>query len=130
MPNSPAKSIAIVGASDNRAKFGNKAVRAYQRAGWTVYAVNPTVADEIEGAQTVARMDEIPEPVDRVSLYLPESVALPVLAEIAAHSPKTELFLNPGADAPAVIREAERLGLWVVQACSIVDIGLSPAMFP
>ena len=35
------KTIAIIGASADRAKFGNKAVRAFLQQGYTVYPVNP-----------------------------------------------------------------------------------------
>jgi hypothetical protein len=38
-----------------------------------------------------------------------------------------ELWLNPGTASPEVLAEAERLGLNVVQACSILDLGLSPS---
>jgi hypothetical protein len=32
--------IAVIGASNDRTKYGNRAVRAYQARGWTVYPVN------------------------------------------------------------------------------------------
>ena len=32
---------AVVGASSDRAKFGNKVLRAYQSKGWKVYPINP-----------------------------------------------------------------------------------------
>ena len=35
------KSVAIIGASANRRKFGNRAVRAFRRQGYTVFAINP-----------------------------------------------------------------------------------------
>src|SRR5215510_9358896 len=35
------KTVAIIGASNNRAKFGNKAVRAFVQQGCMVYPVNP-----------------------------------------------------------------------------------------
>ena len=40
--------IAIIGASTDRRKYGNKAVRAFHQGGWTVYPVNPG-ADMVEG---------------------------------------------------------------------------------
>jgi hypothetical protein len=38
-----------------------------------------------------------------------------------------ELWLNPGTESPEVLAEAERLGLNVIQACSILGVGLSPS---
>jgi uncharacterized protein len=38
-----------------------------------------------------------------------------------------ELWLNPGTESDEVLGEAERLGLNVIQACSIVGIGVSPS---
>jgi hypothetical protein len=38
-----------------------------------------------------------------------------------------ELWLNPGTDSLEVVAEAQRLGLPVIRACSIVGLGLSPS---
>jgi hypothetical protein len=66
--------------------------------------------------------------LDRVSVYLPPQALLSVLDEIAAKG-CDELFLNPGSESDAVIAKAEQLGLNAIVACSIVDIGHSPAEF-
>jgi predicted CoA-binding protein len=60
-----------------------------------------------------------------VSVYVPPTVLLKLLPEIAAKG-CDELWLNPGAESDEVLAEAERLGLNVVQACSIVGAGVSP----
>jgi predicted CoA-binding protein len=121
-------SIAIVGASPNRSKFGNKAVRAYAARGYKVYPVHPS-AKEIEGIRAYPSVSAIPEPrLDRVSVYLPPEIGLQVIEEIAT-KPIGELWLNPGAESAALIARAEALGLTVVAACSIVDIGESPASY-
>lgn len=118
------KSVVVLGASANRSKFGNKAVRAFGQQGWTVYPVNPK-EKEIEGKPCYARIAEVPVRPQRVSVYLPPPVLLKVLPEIAAKG-CDELWLNPGTESDAVLVEAERLGLNVVQACSIVGVGVSP----
>jgi len=123
----PQPTIAIVGASNNRRKFGNRAVRAYARQGWDVYPVNPHETT-IEGRQVYYSVDEIPvERLDRVSLYVPPDVGMRIVEAIARRQPR-ELWLNPGAESPELIARAEALGLSVVVACSIVDIGESPAI--
>ena len=122
------KTIAIVGASADRGKYGNKAVRAFKQGGWTVYPVNPSVL-EVEGLKTYDSIADVPTPIDRISMYVPPRIGRAMLAAIAAKAPG-EFFLNPGSDDPELIQEAEALGLHPIQACSIVNIGLRPEMFP
>ncbi len=119
------KTVAIGGASNDRNKFGNKAVRAFLQQGYTVYPVNPTES-EIEGLPAFKTVTDVPVRPDRISVYLPPRVVLQVLPAIAARG-CDELWLNPGTESPEVLVEAERLGLNVVQACSIVGVGMSPA---
>ena len=122
------KRVAILGASSERRKFGNKSLRAHRQAGWEVYAVNPGES-EIEGVRAYASLAELPGPVERVSVYLPPPLTRRLLPEIAAAG-AGEVFFNPGAADPATIAEARRLGIPVVEACSIVDLGLRPSDFP
>ncbi len=118
--------IVILGASPDRAKFGNKAVRAYVQQGYAVYPVNPK-GGEIEGLTVYRSLADVPiAHPHRISVYLPPAVLLGVLDEIAAKG-CDELWLNPGSDNPETVANANRLGLNVVQACSIVDVGVSPS---
>ena len=118
------KSVVILGASADRNKFGNKSLRAYQQQGFAVYPVHPRET-EIEGARVYKSVSEVPVRPDIITIYLPPEKLLPLLAGIAAKG-CDELWLNPGTESDAVLAEAERLGLKVVQACSIVGLGLSP----
>jgi uncharacterized protein len=117
-------SVAVIGASTARHKYGNRAVRAYLRQGWTVYPVNPN-EPTVEGLATFATILDIPGPVDRASLYVPAQVGESLLEGIKTKGVK-ELFVNPGAESDALLAKAERLGLEPIQACSIVDIGERP----
>lgn len=118
------KTVAIIGASNDRRKYGNKAVRAFRQQGFTVYPVNPKEA-EVEGLPAFKSVLDLPVRPQRVSVYLPPPVLLKVLPEIAAKG-CDELWLNPGTESDEVLEAAERLGLNVIQACSIVAVGLSP----
>ena len=122
------KTIAVVGASGERRKFGNKCVRAYLRAGWQVFPVNPH-EKEVEGLPTYRRVQDVPADLDRISIYLPPPVTLTVLADIAEKE-AGEVWFNPGSADGRVLEEARQRGIPVRSGCSIVDIGLSPAMFP
>jgi predicted CoA-binding protein len=119
------KTVAIIGASNDRAKFGNKAVRAFRQQGYTVYPVNPN-ATEIEGLSAYPSVRDVPVRPQMVSVYLPPPVLFKILPDIAARG-CDELWLNPGTESDEVLAEAERLGLNVIQACSIVGVGMSPA---
>jgi predicted CoA-binding protein len=124
-----ARTVAVIGASTDRRKFGNKAVRAYRAAGYTVYPVTPQAA-EVEGLPAYASITAVPAgPLDRVTVYVPPAIGLALIPAIAARAP-AEVWFNPGADAPAVLAEARRVGLQVVTGCSILDVGFSPQQFP
>ncbi len=119
------KTIAIIGASADRRKFGNKAVRAFLQQGWTVYPVNPK-EQQIEELPVFKSITDIPVRPDWISVYLPPQILLKTLAAIATRG-CDQLWLNPGTISAEVVAEAERLGLNVIPACSIVGIGISPA---
>ena len=122
------KTVAILGASTDRGKYGNKSVRAHKAEGWTVYPVNPK-ADEIEGEKAYPALADVPQPLKRISVYLPPAVTLKMLDAIAA-APHEELFLNPGAESEELVAAAQEKGLKPIQACSIVAIGQRPGNFP
>ncbi len=119
------KTVAVIGASNDRNKYGNKAVRAYVQQGYTVYPVNPKET-EVEGLPAFASIKDVPVRPDRVSVYVPPPVVLKMLPDIADRG-CDELWLNPGTESDEVLAEAERLGLHVIQACSILSVGMSPS---
>jgi predicted CoA-binding protein len=119
------KTIAIIGASNDRNKFGNKAVRAFHQQGCEVFPVNPK-EETVEGLRAYKSIGDVPVRPQMVSVYLPPPVLLKILPDIAMKGCE-ELWLNPGTESDEVLAEAERLKLNVIQACSIVGIGVSPA---
>lgn len=119
------KTIAIIGASNDQNKFGNKAVRAFRQQGYEVFPVNPK-EEIVEGLRAYKSISEVPVRLQMISVYLPPPVLLKVLPDIAAKG-CDELWLNPGTESDEVLAEAERLKLNVVQACSIMGVGISPA---
>ena len=121
------KTVAVIGASADRNKYGNKAVRAFRQQGYCVYPVNPH-EKEIEGLPVFKNISAVPVQPKMVSVYLPPPVLLNVLPDIAAKGCE-ELWLNPGTDSEEVVAEAERHGLNVIRACSILAAGVSPAAF-
>jgi uncharacterized protein len=118
------RTVAIVGASSNRRKFGNRALRAFERQGFTVLAINPN-EPEVEGHKTYASVLDVPGPIDMATVYVPPAIALRVMEQLAQKG-IAEVWLNPGADDDAVVARARELGLNIIQACSILGIGENP----
>lgn len=119
--------MAIIGASSNRAKFGNKALRAFEKQGFRVVAINPNER-EVEGHQTYASVLDYPDAIDMATVYVPGVVGVRVMDDLAKKG-VPEVWLNPGADDDAVVSRAKQLGLKTVIACSIIGIGESPYGF-
>jgi predicted CoA-binding protein len=119
--------VAIVGASANRGKFGNKAVRAFVAEGEHVVPINPHEA-EIEGLRCYRSVLDVPGHIDMASVYVPPDVGITLLGEFQQKA-IGEIWFNPGAESDELMAEARRRKLNVIEACSIVGIGRSPSAF-
>lgn len=122
-----AKTVAVVGASSDRHKFGNKAVRAFQAEGHRVIPINPNER-EVEGLRTYASVLDVPDPIDMATVYVQPEVGLRLLSEFARKG-IPEIWFNPGAESDEILDAARRQNLNVIVACSIVGIGRSPYSF-
>ena len=118
------KTVAVIGASSERHKFGNRAVRGFQRQGYEVVPINPHET-QIEGLQAFPSVLDVPGGIDMATVYLPPDEGLNVLDEIAEKR-IPELWINPGAESSEVIRRARQLGLEPIIACSLLAIGEMP----
>ena len=117
--------VAIIGASADRSKFGNKSVRAHLAQGYEVFPVNPK-GGEIEGLQTYPSLEDVPaDDLDRISMYVPPRVGLS-LVDAIANKGCNELWLNPGSESDELASKARELGLNPIIACSIIDVEMSP----
>lgn len=119
-----AKTVAIVGASSDRRKFGNRAVRAFLRQGFTVIPINPN-EPEVEGLKTYPTVLDVPGPIDMVTFYVPPEIGELVIEQVAAKR-IPEIWLNPGAESVALLARAKSLNLEPIVACSIIGIGENP----
>jgi uncharacterized protein len=119
-----AKVVAVIGASSNRNKFGNRAVRAFQQQGYTVVPINPHEA-AVEGLTAYASVLDVPGAIDMASFYLPPEIGLQVIDDVARKG-IPEVWLNPGAESDALIARAKALHIQPIVACSIVAIGQNP----
>ena len=119
--------VAVVGASRDRHKFGNKAVRAFRDAGHTVIPINPHESN-VEGLPTYASVLDVPGPIDMATVYVQPDVALRLLDEFERKN-IPEIWLNPGADDDDILAEARRRRLNVIAACSIIGVGKRPSEY-
>lgn len=99
-----APAFAVVGASNDRDKYGNKVLRAFQMAGRTAYPVHPT-EKIIEGLPAYPDFASLPEPVDSVSIITPPHVTEKIIEQAAQLGVKN-LWLQPGAESPHALEIA------------------------
>lgn len=121
------KVVAVIGASSDRHKFGNRAVRAFRQQGHTVVPINPNET-EIEGLKTYRSVLDVPGRIDLATFYVPPDVGMRVIDEVARKG-IAEVWLNPGADGDEVVARARALHLNPIVACSIMAIGQNPYEF-
>lgn len=122
------KRVAVVGASADRSKFGNKSIRAHMKAGWEVIPINPR-GGEIEGLAALSSLEDVHGGLDRISLYVPPAIGVKLLPVIARLHPRAEVFANPGAESEELLDRGAELGIDVIVACSIIDVGERPSQF-
>ena len=103
---------AVVGASSDRDKYGNKVLRAYQQRGMEVYPINPR-ATEIEGLKAYATLSDVPVKLRAISVITPPAITEHVV-EAAAAAGVRMVWMQPGAESNEAIRKAEALGIEVI----------------
>jgi predicted CoA-binding protein len=118
------KTVAVVGASSDRRKFGNKALRAFREAGYTVVPINPHEAF-VEGIATYPAVTDVADMIDMATVYVPPEIGITLLDGFEKKK-IAEIWINPGAESDELIAEARRRKLNVIEACSIVGIGHNP----
>ncbi len=112
---------AVVGASTDRTKYGNRVLRAYRHKGWKVYPINPR-EPEIEGLTAYPDLKSLPETPRGVSIITPPAVTERIVAE-AADAGARFVWMQPGAESPEAIRIARERGLEVIAdgSCFLVE---------
>lgn len=114
---------AVVGASTDREKYGNKVLRAYLQSGRDVWPINPR-ATEVEGRPAYADLRSLPAVPRGISVITPPSVTEKVVEEAAALGVKY-IWMQPGAESDAAVAKAEAAGMEVIAdgSCFLVVAG-------
>lgn len=100
---------AVVGASRDRSKYGNKVLRVYQQNGREVYPVNPH-AIEVEGLTCYPDLASLPKAVHGISIITPPHVTESIIEQADALGIKN-VWMQPGAESKRAIQRAEQAGM-------------------
>lgn len=115
------KTIAIVGISRNRHKDSHYVGRYLQKAGYTIYPVNPG-ADDILGVKAYPDLKSIPESVDAVDIFINPDYVPQIVDQALELRPKV-IWLQLGVGShPDQVEKAKKQGITMVQnRCIKVD---------
>ena len=100
---------AVVGASEDRGKFGNMTFRELLSRGKRVYPVNPNAA-QVEGYVCYPNLASLPEKPDRVLIVVPPKKGVDVVKE-ALELGINSVWFQPGAESDAAVDYAEEHGM-------------------
>ena len=67
------KTVAVIGASPDRRKFGNKALRAFREAGYRAVPITPRHAS-VEGERAYPTVLAYPDSIDMATFYVPPEI--------------------------------------------------------
>ena len=110
---------AVVGASQDQAKFGYRVFRSLRAAGYVVYPVNPK-GGELEGTPIYPSLADLPELPEVVDLVVPPVVSEQVVKN-AHELGISRIWMQPGAESEAAIAYCRDHGMQVVyDACAMV----------
>jgi len=98
-PNTFSK-IAVVGASGNPNKYGNKIVKDLKAKGFKVYPVNPNY-EEIEELKCFNTTGELPHDVELIVFVVPSNIGLKE-SEKAINLGFNNLWFQPGAESKEI----------------------------
>ena len=115
------KNWAVIGATNNKDKFGNKIFNLLDEKGYNVYPVNP-VYDEVEGKKCFNNLSEIKEQVDCVNFVVPPARGIDYIKEAIELGIK-ELWFQPGTFDETLLDLCEANDLDIVyHACVLVEL--------
>jgi predicted CoA-binding protein len=107
-----AKTIAVVGLSDNPDRPSHRVAAYLQRHGYRIIPVNPA-ASEILGEKSYSRLQDVAEKIDIVDVFR-RSDAVPEIVDAAIAVGAKAVWLQEGVVHEAATTKARAAGLAVV----------------
>ena len=112
------KRFAVIGATDNAEKYGNRIFKNLTKRGYEVYPVNPNLK-EIEGAKCYPTLAAVPVKVDVVDFVVPPNVTETILKECKELG-LGNIWLQPGSESEAAIAFCHENKLKVVYGTCVM----------
>lgn len=109
---------AVIGANQNREKYGNMIYRKLKVKKYEVYAVNP-LYDTVEGDPCYKDLSSLPKIPEVIDMVVTPKRAKPIVEE-AARLGIQYVWFQPGTYDDEVLELAKKLGMEAVQACVLV----------
>jgi predicted CoA-binding protein len=120
------RSWALVGATNNPRKYGNRILLDLRRAGYLVYAVNLNET-EVAGRPAYRTLADLPVTPEVVDIVVPPDQTEQVVRQCKQLG-LTRIWMQPGAESDAAIQYCHDHGIQVVyQACAMVEKRFWPA---
>lgn len=113
----------VVGASDDRSKYGNKVLRCYLQHALVAHPIHPTLKS-VEGRTAYPTLADVPGGIRAASIITPPKVTEKIVDQAIALNIR-HLWMQPGAESDAAIARAEKAGISVIArgACILVVLG-------
>ncbi|RLC01230.1 MAG: CoA-binding protein [Deltaproteobacteria bacterium] len=112
------ENVAVIGASPKQDRYSNKAIRLLAEYNHTPIPVAPK-HKEIEGQKTYQTLEDIPEKIDTVTLYVGPARQESIIKDIVKLAPKRVIF-NPDTENKPAYKQLKQAGIEVVEACTLV----------
>lgn len=111
---------AVVGANQDREKYGNMIYRKLKSSGYTVYPVNP-MYETVEGDKCYKDLSSLPEVPEVIDMVVSPKRGKPIIEEAARLGIKN-IWLQPGTFDDELLEMIAQKGLTGVQACVLVAV--------
>ncbi len=114
-------SIALIGASNDRSKYGNKIYRDLRNKGYNVTPINPK-EEKIEGDRAYSSIEEMKELPDIANFVVPPPVAMKIAQNITNLGIK-HLWFQPGSESKELenwLKNTDGIE-YLINACIMVE---------
>jgi predicted CoA-binding protein len=114
-------SIALIGASNDRNKYGNKIYRDLRNKGYNVTPINPK-EEKIEGDRAYSSIEEMKELPDIANFVVPPPVAIKIAQNITNLGIK-HLWFQPGSESKELenwLKNTDGIE-YLINACIMVE---------
>ncbi len=110
--------VVVIGASQKPQRYSYKAIVSLKENKHDVFPVHPKL-DEIEGLKVYRSINDIPDVIDTITMYVGAKISTLIEEDIISKKPKRIIF-NPGVENPSLENRAKNEGIEVINACTLV----------